>query len=263
MGLNGWSTPDRAEQLYIGCAMRKRPRWSYARSGESRFWQMSRMRRGLIAVMGISAAVCSIVAGLYLGDAWRLHRESSFIEAQVRQLTETFRRESESLGPVKADSYSMKLAVDTGDFILEQRVPAPWVMNQLGSVLNDYGDVRILELSWRTETEEAAQPVRPRPGEPPPPVPIPPVRAVTVELSASLDSWGGDLSSTFARIDALAADIASRTAFVEARAIEYPLDASTRASIAGEIRSSEGPQQAPFRLLLRYALTEEGADDAV
>lgn len=249
--------PDRLEGLYICRALKSRPRHSYARSGESRFWHMSRLRRGIIAASAAAAAYLSVIAGSWFGDALQLHRESTWIDAQVSQLSETFRRENEDFGPIRADSYSMKLAVDTGDFILDQRVPVPWVMQQLGSVLGDYDDVRVLELSWQADTAAARAPARQRPGEAPPPVPIPEITSVAVSLSGSLDPFDGDMRHAFERIDRLVDDLANRTAFADARVVEYPLDASIRSSITGEINRDQAPEEARFRLRLVYPLIQE------
>ncbi len=248
---------DHLEGLYICRALRHRPRHSYANSGENRYWQMSRIRRGVIAASAVTAAICSAFAGAWLGDALQLHRESAFVEAQVTQLSETFRRENEDFGPIKADSYAMKLAVDTGDFILQQRVPVPWVMQQLGTVLSDYPDVQINGLSWQADTAAAAVPTRQRPGEPPPAVPIPEISSVTVTISGSLEPFDGNMRRAFARIDELVDDLAARTAFVNARAVEYPLDASIRSSVAGEISRDERSDEARFQLRLVYPLTSE------
>ncbi len=249
--------PDHLEGLYICRALRQRPRHSYALSGESRFWHMSRLRRGIIAASAAAAAYLSVIAGSWFGDALQLHRESAWIDAQVSQLSETFRRENEDFGPIKADSYAMKLAVDTGDFILDQRVPVPWVMQQLGTVLSNFDDVSIQELSWQAETAAASAPARQRPGEAPPAVPIPEITAVSVSLSGTLSPFDGDMRRAFARIDQLVNEIAARTAFADARVIEYPLDASIRSSITGEISRDQMPEEARFQLRLVYPLVQE------
>lgn len=260
---------DRLECLFIASALRRRPNRSYAVSGEARYWQMSRMRRAIIATSIAVGAACASIAGIYLGDALRLSRESSTFDSQVVQLSETYRRENESLGPIKADSYEMKLAVDTGDHILQQRVPVPWVMHQLGSVLGDYPDVRIQQLSWQAETETVATPVRTRPGEPPPPVSIPATSAVTTRLSASIEPFDGNLRDAFLRIDQLANAIATRTEFVDVEVISYPIDARPAAMITGEINNQQSLPKAEFQLRLVRPLapaagtTGEASDEAV
>lgn len=257
---------DRLETLYIASALRARPPQSYATSGEQRYWRMSRLRNAAIGAALTTAAACSVLTGVYVGDAWRLHSESTTIDAQVTQLSETYRRENEELGPIRADSYDMKLAVDTGDYILEQRVPVPWVMQQLGAVLGDYPDVGIRELSWQADTDPVDEPVRPRPGEPARPVPIPAVRSVSAKLSGTIEPFDGNLRAAFARIDRLVADLESRTAFVDVAAIEYPIDASPRASIAGELGQNSDTVEARFQLRLTYTLpapATEAHDDPV
>lgn len=250
------TTPDNhLEAIYVTAALRHRPKHSYAASGEQRYWQMSRIRRSFIAAAFAAGAACSVVAGINIGDAWRLHRETNAIDAQVTQLSETFRRENESFGPIKADSYEMKLAVDTGDYILRQRVPVPWVLQQLGYVLADYTDVRVAEIAWQAEIESTAEPVRAQPGEPAVPVPIPGTSAVSAEIVATIEPFDGDLRAAFRRIDQLVDDIATRTSFSEAAAVEYPIDASLGSSITGELGREGGKNTAQFRLRLTYPLT--------
>ncbi|MDJ0941344.1 MAG: hypothetical protein QNJ00_16400 [Woeseiaceae bacterium] len=251
---------DHLERFYISTALRHRPGHSYAVSGEQRYWRMSQLRRAAIGFAFGTAAACSAMAGVYFGDALRLHRSSTEIDSLVTQLSETYRRENESFGPIKADSYEMKLAVDTGDYILEQRVPVPWVMQQLGAVLGDYPDVRVTALSWEAQTPAATAPPRQRPGEAALPVPIPAVNAVTAEMTGTLDTFDGDLRKAFARIDRLVADIASRTAFAHTFAVEYPIDASPRSSVSGEISGDGVVEEARFRLRMTYQLVDDPAD---
>ena len=143
---------DRLEALYVGRAMRSRQQHSYAVSGENRFWQLGRLRRAFIAASIVVASACSVYAGIQAGEALQLRREAQIIDAQIVQLSETYRLENEGAGSVQADSYEMKLAVDTGEFILHQRVPVPWVMQQLGAVLSEYPDVRVQRIAWETES---------------------------------------------------------------------------------------------------------------
>lgn len=246
---------DRLEELYVVSSLRSRPSNNYATTGETRYWHMSRIRQAIIGTTITVAATCSVFAGIYLGDAWRLRNEAQHINAQVTQLSETYRRENENFAPIRANSYEMKLAVDTGDYILQQRIPVPWVMQQLGSVLGDYPDVQVTELSWESETTGTAPAVRTRAGEKPAPVPIPAIDAVTIELSGRIEPFGGDMRKAFARIDGLVADIASRTSFIDAWAVEYPIDASLHSTVSGEISKATSNREAKFRLRLSYPIT--------
>ena len=61
----------------------------------------------------------------------------------------------------------------------------------------------------------------------------------------------------FARIDELTNELANRTSFTDARVIEYPLDASIRSSVAGEISRDQMAEEARFQLRLVYPLVQE------
>ncbi len=268
--LQGW-TPvdaDRFEELYIASVMQRRAKHSYARAGEDRYWTMRRMRQALIGGSAALAAACSVAASVLAADAWFLRGQVVEVQSQLAQLSETFRRENERFNPIQADSHEMKLAVDTGDFILENRLPVPWVMNQLGSVLGAYPDVNLRELRWEVEIPGSSGPPSRR-GERPMPVPVPPVDAVNAVVTADFAPFDGNMRHAFSRIDALAKDLEEKTDFSHAMVIDYPFNDSPHASISGEISRDSPVEVARFRLSLSYrvsgsaATTGEGTDDAI
>ena len=244
--------PDRLERLYIAAALRKRPRNSYATSGENRYWRLRRLRDGIIGTTLAASIAFSAMAGWYFSEAWHLRRATADIENQVMQLTDTFRRDNAMADPIRADSHEMKLAVDTGDFILENRLPVPWVMYQLGQVLGEYPDVRIRHLSWRAESPPSDVPQPVSRSDAQVPLAIPSIAAVSVEIEADLAPFNGDMRYAFARIDELSADIREYTRFGETFVIEYPLDARPTSAVSGEISRTAPPDSAAFRLRLTY-----------
>ncbi len=262
VGLKSVPEADCLESLYLAMAAQRRPRRSYAVSGESRFWHMRRLRHAVIGASVATAAVCSVLSGLYFSDAWFLKSRAAEIETQLVQLTETFRRENERFDPIKADSHEMKLAVDTGDFILANRLPVPWVMQQLGLVMGNYSDVQILNLGWSAESAAPQNPARPaRPGENLP-VPVPAITAVTADITADITPFDGNMRKAFARIDALVADLQARTAFADVSVVEYPLDPRPQSALTGEIVKNGTVEAARFRLRLRYPLQPSAAVEA-
>ena len=269
-GLHGrtLAAADRFEEIYIDAVMRRRSKLSYARAGENRYWTMRRLRQALIGGTAAFAAACSVAAAVLASDAWFLHGRVVEIESQLTQLSETFRRENERFNPIQADSHEMKLAVDTGDFILENRVPVPWVMNQLGTVLGTYPEVNLRELRWQVEVPVADRPP-PRRGDRPLPVPVHPVDTVNTVIVAEFAPFDGDMRRAFSRIDALARDLEEKTDFSHAMVVEYPFNNSPNASISGEISRDNRIDVARFRLSLSYrvpgseAAAGEGVDDAI
>lgn len=250
---------DCFEQAYVSALARRQPSRSYAVSGERRYWTMQKIRSGVINSATIAAATCSILAAAMFSDAWLVNRQIIEVDAQVEQLAETFRRENERFDPVKADSYEMKLAVDSGDFILANRVPVPWVMNQLGAVMGNYPTIQALELRWTAETPAAENARRQRPGEAPLPVPIPQVNAVSAVLSGSISPFDGDMRGAFALIDQFAAEMKAQTNFTDAAVLEYPFDASTSSSVSGEIVGDQTSNEVSFRVRVSYALPSIGS----
>ncbi|MEM7432245.1 MAG: hypothetical protein AAF351_10000 [Pseudomonadota bacterium] len=265
VGLRRAPPADRLEGIFIAAALRRRPKHSYGVSGENRFWKMRRLRHSIIGSCIAAAASFAVITGITLSDAWTLNSQSAEAEQQLLQLTETFRRENENYDPIKADSHEMKLAVDTGDFILENRLPVPWVMQQIGLVMGDYTDVHIQSLSW-TAASPTPEP-QPRRGDAPLPVPVAAITEVNADITAQLVPFDGNLRDAFARIDALVADLEARTAFSDVIAVEYPIETRPQSSVSGEIVDNGNQEAAGFKLRLRYPLqpatASVGDDDAV
>lgn len=245
---------DRFEEIFLAMVARKRPAQSYAANGENRYWIMRRIRNTFINAAITAAAVSSVVAAVLFSDTWLLQRRISTIQSQVQQLSETFRRENEKFDPIKAGSHEMQLAVDTGDYLLENRVPVPWVMNQLGAVLGDYADIRVQSLRWLSEVEQTEQPAPQRRGDTPVLVTVPPTKSVVVELTADIAKFDGNMRRAFSRIDALAEDLAARTYFHTVETVSYPFDTRTSAAVSGEIATDKTGQAAEFQLRFHYEL---------
>lgn len=249
------SEVDHFETVYLSSIFKRRPKHSYAISGENRYWTLRRIRHAVIAGATGFAAICSVIAAFYFADAWMLMNRVNEIESQHLQLSETFRRENEKFDPIKADSYEMKLAVDTGDYILSNRLPVPWVMNQVGVVLNDYPEMQVRELEWLAEATASQERPPQRRADQPMPVPIPEINEVGAVLTADIVPFDGDMRKAFARIDELAADLQSRTSFSHAVTVEYPLNASPSASVSGEI-SMTPADFARFRIRVTYEVPD-------
>ncbi len=265
VGLATSLRPDCHEDLYIAAASRKRPTYDYAISGEKRYWAMRRIRHALSASLLATAAAASVLAGIYASDAMFLKYQIHQVESQVAQLSETFRRENESFD-YRADSHEMKFAVDTGNFLLSNRLPVPWVMQQLGLVMGEHTGVRIQNLSWEAmaAVDPNSRPVRRDTNLP---VPIPEIEQVRAEIEGELLDFDGDMRKAFADIDRLVADLEERTAFTHVVAVEYPLDASPQSSVSGEIVTKGRKQPARFRVRLTFPVAavadQEVADDPV
>jgi hypothetical protein len=259
---------DRQELLYLAAALTSKPKHNYAVSGENRHWVMRRMRHALTWSMLAVATASSVAAGIYVSDALMIRSKTTEIEAQVAQLAETYRRENENADPIRADSDEMKAAVDTGNHILVNRLPVPWVMQQLGLVLGEHPAVQVLQLSWAAEA--AIDPNMDTRGrrDNSMPVAIPPVSEVQAELRGELIDFDGNMREAFKEIDRLVRNLEEHTAFSDVVAIEYPLDARPQGSISGEIVTKGQVPAAQFRLRLRYPVAsrdtaEEVRDDSV
>ena len=250
---------DRFETAYVAALFKRSEKHSYADSGENRYWIMRRLRHAIIGTSTAVAAACAGLAAFYISDAWLLQSHVEETQRQVTQLTETFRREHDKFNPIQAGSHEMKLAVDTGDYILRNRLPVPWVMNQVGAVLGDYPEMQVRELEWLAESPAPTNPGPQRRHDRQMPVAIPEVSSVGAVITADITNFDGDMRSAFARIDQLAADLQLRTSFSRATTLEYPLNASTGAAVSGEI----GVASAAFaRFRIRVSYDVPGATPA-
>ena len=268
LGVPPAATDDRLEALYIAQASKRGSKHSYARPADRGYWIMHRLRHGIIGTAMAASIVCSVLAGAYFGDAWLVTRKAAIIEDQVTQLSSALRKDNEQYSPIQADSHEMKVAVDTGDYILDNRVPVPWVLSQLGQVLGRYPDVQVLEVEWAAGSPAAAAAPRARRGQPMP-VSLPEINRVDAYLGGIVVEHDGDLREIFARIDELAAALEAGSEFSRVAVVQYPLDASPSAAISGEIsRQSAGPGSR-FRLHLVYNVpgravpVEEADNEAV
>lgn len=240
------------ETVYFSIAARGRNGHNYAVQGETRFHRLSQVRRVLISTALAASLACSLIAGSNLMVGFEFRGSTALLERQIRQMEETFRRENDRFAPLRADSHEMKMAVDTGDYILANRLPVSWVMRQLGQVFGEYPQIQIDELRWQTETPAAdgGANARRRPGEAPQAVSIKPVRTISAEVSGQIVPFDGNMRNAFSIIGHLEDSLRQRTAFEQVSTTEFPLDASSTSSVSGELVNKGGQQFAHFRMRL-------------
>ncbi len=267
LGLPEQPHAEHLEALYLAQLRRRLPRHSYAASGEDRHWRLHRLRQSIIGGAMAASLVCSVLAGGYAGSALRLADDSADIEQQVAQLTSTLRQDNALYSPIHAGSHEMKLAVDTGDYILANRVPVPWVMIELSRVLESHPDVRVATMSWTSAEPARAEPARRQ--TPVQSVPVAPVSRVEARLGAVLEGHDADLLEGFRRIEMLAEAFRRDSRFSEVAVIQYPIDASPTAAVSGEIGATAGDDGLRFELRLSFvpptaagaSVTTEVGDD--
>ena len=256
---------DRLEALYLSVAARGRTGHNYALNGETRFHRLGQARRVIIGAALAASVVCSVFAGLHLTSGFALRGAIATLDQQIDQMEETFRRENERFAPVRADSHEMKLAVDTGDFILANRLPASWVMEQLSRVLGDYPQIQIDELRWRAEMFEDLQSTNGarRRGSGPEEISVKPLQAVTAEVYGQIIPFNGNMREAFKLIERLESSLRGRTAFRQVVTTEFPLDPSPESSLSGDVVNRGGQQYARFRMDLRLNVANgEDGDEA-
>ena len=267
LGLPEEPDPEHLEALYLAQLRRRLPGYSYAASGEDRYWRLHRLRQSIVGGAMAASLLCAVLAGGYAGSALRLAEDAGTIERQVVQLTSTLRQDNALYSPIHAGSHEMKLAVDTGDYILANRVPVPWVLLELSRVLQEYPDVRVATVSWSAAEPESPQPARSRTVAQS--VPVAPVSRVEARFGAVLEGHDADLRAAFRRIEMLAETFRRDSRFNDVAVLEYPIDASPTAAVSGEIGGAAGDDGLRFELRLLYApaagrpgTTEAGNDSA-
>lgn len=259
-GLAAKVPPGNMEVLYMAQSSRKRLAYSYPSESRTNYSRLLKIRHAVTGLAVATAVACSVAAGLYLTSGLMFRDASQKMEAQIARMEETFRRENAEFEPIRADSHEMKLAVDTGEYILRNSLPAEWVMQQVGEVMGAYPDMQLGSLSWEVETADIAEPdARRRRNDVQMPVPIPEVTAITARLSGEVLPYDGDMRQAFSRIDALATSLQQDTDFESVAVVRYPIDARPGVAVSGEIRRESNLQPASFSVALTLRITPDAS----
>lgn len=259
-GLTDKISSQNMEILYLARCIGKRPKHSYPLNDRSDYSLLLRLRNSMIGLAVGAAVTCSIIAGVLFAGAWTYRDASRTIDSQMLQMEETYRREHAELAPVRADSHEMKLAVDTGEYILRNSLPVEWVLEQLGNVMDDHTDMHIGELSWEIEspTNGNETDMRRNSRDKNAPVPIPEIAAISASLAGEIRPYDGNLRHAFAKIDELARNLERNTAFERVAVTEYPIDARPGSAVSGEVRRKDDNQLARFSMHLTLRIENEG-----
>ena len=247
---------DRLEFLYHQVASKARSVPSYAQNGETHYYSLSRVRRVIIGTAVAASLLAAVGAGLNINSAFQYRQSSVRMVQQIAQMEDTFRRENQQFAPIRADSHEMKLAVDSGDFVLTNRVPVAWVMQQVGTVFGEFPEVRMDALRWRAEgvmPEENTANTRNRVAAP---ALLGELAAVSAEITGQVAPFNGSYKDAFATIRRLTESLEASTAFSEVITVEFPIDARPTSSVSGELVKLGGEQVAQFRVRLRLDLAE-------
>ena len=237
---------DRLEALYVLLATRFGSVNDYAPREVTRTHRLFRLRRAALAALVVVALGSAFATGANVSNSLVLADLVATMRSQTEQMEETFLREHESLAPAQAESHEMKAAVDTGDFILANRVPAELVMQELGGALDEFPEIRIHELEWHVDAEQGAASRDERDN-----VVLSAATGLTAELYGEIRPFDGDLRQAFATIDRLVAKLRAHDGFADVVATEYPVDARPSAAVSGELVGSGNRPVAPFRLRMR------------
>lgn len=258
-GLSVDVRPEHMEALFLAWCIRKRPKLRYKQEGRTDYSLLLKLRHSLIGVAVAGALVCSVASGILFADGFAYREASRTIESQMILMEETYRREHDELEPIQANSHEMKLAVDTGDFILRNSLPVEWAMKQISHVMDSHSDVQIGQLNWRIESNATERPAnnRQRPGDKPAPVPIPEIGAVYADLSGEIRPYDGDLRHAFSRIDQFVESLGENTAFDRVVVTQYPIDARPAASVSGEVHRKGDAPPAEFSISLALSIDNE------
>lgn len=262
VGIKSAAANSNLEVLYLALSTGKRPRDNYSLSGETHYNRLMRVRQVTTVTAVAASLVCSAVSGIYLADGLQLRSTAHKLREQVSRLEETYRRENQNFQPLKADSQEMKVAVDTGDYIVRNSVPVSFVMQQLGLVIGDFPDMHLNEVRWETASdlgEDVSQNQRRR--DKPMPVAIPRLTGLSAELSGQILPYDGDIRAAFQRIRDLAAALESKTRFASVRATEFPINDSPLVPLSGEVLRDNDEKPAKFRLQLTLELPNEQNTD--
>ena len=246
MRMTSLPTADRLEALYIFAAAQSRRGQDYAPASATRHHRLHRIRRTAVAALVVGTLAAALATGLKFSNSLQLGRAVAGMREQTERMELTFQREHEEFSSTQAESKEIKAAVDASDFILANRVPVDLVLRELGAVLGDFPQLYIAGVDWRVDGYSDAAPTtaaRTR-------AELQPVNGLTAELYGEVRPYEGNLHRAFGVVERLVAELASRSRFTDVQAIEYPLNVSPQASVAGELVGAGSARAAPFRLRL-------------
>ena len=259
LGLSSGWREGHLESLFLAYCSRKKPGYEYKISGRTDYSTHKRVRQFALGLATTGAIACSAAVGFFLMSGLKFGDTSQGIESQIMHLEETYRRDHAEFESVQADSHEMKLAVDTGNYIIRNTLPVEWVMSQIGLVLDDHADMHVRKLSWSIESEEQGESdsASANRRDKTRPVPIPRINAVKANLIGEVRPYDGDLNRAFEKIDRLASSLQEQSAFDRVAVVEYPIDARPAVSVSGEVRRAGGISVAQFNLSLSLRVSDE------
>lgn len=257
LGMRDVPPADRLEMIYVFVTARMSIGHGYASVESTRDFRLHRLRQAAVGLLAAGTVASAAATGVNASTSAELRHAVSTMRQQTEQMQQTFRREHATFTESQAESHEMKAAVDAADFILANRVPAQFVLRELGQVFSEYPQLEIAELEWRVGDGSQPEATRQRSER----VELRAASELTVEIYGLIAPYDRDLRNAFATIDGLAAALRDRTAFDSVTVTEYPVDARPASTVSGELVGNSSTEPAPFRLSLRMLPGAEGDVD--
>lgn len=259
LGLSSGWREGHLESLFLALCIRKAPGCEYKIKDRTDYSIHKRARQFALGLTVSGAIACSAAAGFLLVGAFQFSNMSQEIETQIMHLQETYRRDHAEFESVQADSHEMKMAVDTGTYIIQNTLPVEWVMQQIGLVMDDHSDMHIQSLRWAIKTSDTSDgnPANAIRRDKTQPVPIPEIIGVEANLIGEVRPYDGDLNSAFQKIDRLASSLQAKSDFDRVAVVEYPIDARPAVAVSGEVTRESDSSIAQFNLSLSLRVGDE------
>ena len=211
------------------------PQTSYASAEHTHFFQLARLRRGLIAATLLLAAVSCLLTALNLFEGRGLISESVELEAQAERIARQAQQITQDFPNTLAPASDMKTAVLLLRRLAGYSPPPQAILGELSEALTAYPRIRVGKLSWQTshapETLPAGAPA------------VYPAQVLL--LDGDMEGFSGDYRTTLDYLNNFQRALSEKGLMVTA--LSLPLDISPKGSI-GMRPESDNEAAARFQL---------------
>ena len=219
-----------ATLLYLHLLASQLPHTSYATVEHTCFLQLMTVRRSLIGLSAILAAISLMWAFTNINAGKNYQEEIQSVDLQGSHLSQQIRQFIKNSPNTLVTATDMKTAVILSQKLEHIFLPPQVILNALSKTLDDYSTIRINKLFWQTNLAA-----------------IPPLQVIVI--NGELEEFSGDYRSALEYLERFRQALILRG--VSVTALTLPLDISPQGSIDAEACNGEN-KLAQFSLKISW-----------
>jgi hypothetical protein len=227
-----------ATPLFLHLLASKPPNSHYANSTHTHFYLLWKLRYFLFAIAGLIIVLSTLWSGMafwqgreYVADTDPLNMQTGHINQKMQEIQRGFANTT-------VPAADMKTAVLLARKLNKYAPPAEEILQGLTHVLDKFTEIIVDKLAWQASAADAAPSAYP---------------AQVITLEGRLAGFGGDYRRTFDYLNRFQQALTQQGYTVVAQ--KLPLDISSKGSISGDVRKTEG-DPALFTLKIIWRQTE-------